>query len=96
MPHRLSIRSLHDAKPGERLRVMAVLFDTLRARCADLGIRPGSEVCVLRRTADHLHVALRRGGTAVLRRAEAGFIEVQPVRRPDPSPDGLTTGPVAA
>lgn len=98
MPNRLSALSLHDARPGERLRVVSVLFDTLRARCAELGIAPGSEVRVLRRTASHIHLALRRGGTASLRRIEAGFIEVQPIRRsPEPVPaDGFAPGPVAA
>jgi Fe2+ transport system protein FeoA len=98
MPHPLSTLSLRDARPGERLRVVSVLFDTMRARCAERGIHPGSEIRVLRRTAGHIHLALLGGGTASLGGDEAGFVEVRPIRRrPDPTTaDGLATGPVAA
>jgi Fe2+ transport system protein FeoA len=98
MPQRRSALSLHDARPGDRLRVVSVLFDSLRARCAELGIRPGSEIRVVHRTAAHVHLALLRGGTASLHRIEAAFVEVQPVlRRPDPAQvENLATGPAAA
>jgi len=97
MPDRLPPRSLHDARIGERVRVLSVLFDTLRARCAEVGIHPGSEIRVVRRTAEHIHLALASGSAAILRRVESEFIEVQPVLRlPRPLDEERSTGPVAA
>lgn len=56
-------RSLCDVHPGETVKVRLVLFDSLRAYCADLGLHDGDRV-----------ILLEEGSTDVVVRGSGGIV----------------------
>ena len=77
-------RSLAMVVSGNCVRVDGILFDVVRARCADLGLAVGDLVRVTGRTAVHLALQTTRGTVAVIERELAQFIAVgdaTPARR---------------
>jgi len=69
---------LHDAGTGQEVVVRRILFDTLRAECARLGVRAGGTIRVERRSGSQLAVALPGACTVLLGSDWARFIEVEP------------------
>jgi hypothetical protein len=68
--------SLVDVPPGETVVVRRVLFDSLRAHCAERGIKPGARVTVVR--SGESNVVLWEAGGKVVRCPPevARFVEV--------------------
>lgn len=64
------------------LRVRRIVFDEMRAKCAELGVYEGSSVRRLGGTTDRMLVEVPRGGRVWLDRPVATCIEVEPIVRP--------------
>ena len=74
------MRSLAETDPDEMVAVRRIVFDCVRARCADLGLAEGAAVRVDERTGDWVRVR-PVGGVEVRCPAElARFVEVDGVR----------------
>jgi hypothetical protein len=76
------VRSLAVAAPGELVKVEIILFDALRARCAELGITAGDTLRCRSITHSLMTFETARGRTVALEREWARFIQidwVQPV-----------------
>jgi hypothetical protein len=68
--------SLVDVPPGETVVVRRVLFDSLRAHCAERGIKAGDRITVVRSSESNL-LLWEAGGRVVRCRPEvARFVEV--------------------
>ena len=74
------IRSLAFATPGELVKVEIILFDALRARCAELGIAAGDTLRC--RSINHSLMTFEtsRGRTVALEREWARFIQIDPIK----------------
>ena len=71
-----SARSLAMVVIGNCVTVNGILFDVVRARCADLGLAVGETVRVIGRTSVHIVLRTARGAVAMLERELAQFIVV--------------------
>ena len=72
----MNARSLAMVVSGNCVRVTGVLFDIVRARCADLGLAVGDTIRVTARTDVHIALRTARGTIALLERELAQFIVV--------------------
>ena len=87
-----SARSLAMVVSGNCVRLDGILFDVVRARCADLGLAVGDLVRVTGRTAVHMALQTTRGTVALIERELAQFISVgdaSPARRRLASGNGI-------
>ena len=75
-------RSLAMVVTGKCVTLGGILFDVVRARCADLGLAVGDTVRVTGRTEAHLALRTTRGTTAMIERELAQFIAVRDALRP--------------
>lgn len=71
-----AIRSLADARPGERVGIRRIHFDEVRFRCAELGIREGETLRCLRHTAGEVVVEFPECHTTALEARLACFVEL--------------------
>ncbi len=69
-------RSLHSIAPGERARISTILFDRLRAECAQLGLQPGRHIRCRAATPDWLILETEDGRRVRLERGWARFVEI--------------------
>lgn len=69
-------RDLATAPTGVPLRVGSVLFDVVRSRCRELGIRTGVRLRCVGRTDDHVRVRLADGGEAEIPLEHAQFVRI--------------------
>lgn len=79
-----SARSLAMAMGGNCVKVTGVLFDIVRARCAEIGLAVGDTIRVVGRTDAHVVVRTTRGKKARLEREIAQFIVVTEFRARSP------------
>ncbi len=70
-------RSLHSIASGETARIATILFDRLRAQCAQLGLRPGTQVRCRAATPDWLILETEEGRRVRLERGWARFVEIR-------------------
>ena len=79
-------RSLHSIAPGERARIVTILFDRLRAECTQLGLEPGEQVLCRAASPDWLILETKAGRCVRLERGWARFVEIADVVQPEPQP----------
>lgn len=79
---RVNARSLAMVVTGKCVTLGGILFDVVRARCADLGLAVGDTVFVTGQTEEHLALRTTRGTTAMIERELAQFIAVRDTLRP--------------
>ncbi len=86
--------SLGGARPDrrERLRVKWILFDSVRERCHELGLREGEEVRCRERSADRVVVELPDRAIRRLELPFAWFVQVEPVGEERPADTGGSPG----
>jgi hypothetical protein len=72
----MNARSLAMVVSGKCVEVTCVLFDIVRARCADLGLAVGDTIRVIGRTDVHVALKTARGTIALVEREIAQFIVV--------------------
>jgi len=72
-------RSLHGMAPGERARVVTILFDRLRAECTQLGLEPGEQVLCRAASPGWLILETKEGRCVRLERGWARFVEIADV-----------------
>lgn len=70
------IRSLEDVAPGEAGVVYHILFELVRARCHELGIRPGVRLSCVGKTPDEIRLGLAGGREVDLERHYAHFVQM--------------------
>lgn len=70
------IRSLEDVAPGEAGVVYHILFELVRARCHELGIRPGVRLSCVGKTPDEIRLGLPEGREVDLERHYAHFVQM--------------------
>ncbi|HEY8484829.1 MAG TPA: FeoA domain-containing protein [Longimicrobiales bacterium] len=70
------VRSLAATGPGESVEIRRILFGTLRALCADLGVREGDVVRCRAGTGSHIWLETPSGRTVAIERDWARFIQV--------------------
>lgn len=76
---------LASAPADTPLRVLSVLFDAVRAHCAERGVLVGASVRRVAATAEYLVLEVPERGRVRLDRALSAFIEVEPVAHDDRS-----------
>lgn len=72
------------APPDIPLRVSRIVFDQMRARCAELGLYEGASVRRLGGTGQRLLVEIPTGERVWLERPVCTCIEVEPITRIEP------------
>lgn len=70
------VRSLAAARTGEAVVIRRILFGTLRALCAELGVREGDVIRCRAGTPSHILLETMSGRTIPLDRDWARFIQV--------------------
>lgn len=70
------IRSLDDVAAGESGLVYHILFDLVRARCHELGIRPGLRLSCVGKTPEEVRLRLPDGSEIELERHYAHFVQM--------------------
>jgi hypothetical protein len=68
------------------LRVRRIVFDQMRARCAELGVFEGSSVRRIGGTNDRMLIEVPKSGRVWLDRPVCTCIEVEPISRRSDSP----------
>ena len=71
--------TLGAARPGDRYRVVDLVFSPVRDRCGELGIREGDEVRCLGNQQCALELQRADGRRVSLERDHAWFVQVEPV-----------------
>ncbi len=79
-------RSLQSIAPGERARVVTILFDRLRLECRQLGLQPGEQVLCRAASPGWLILETKAGRCVRLERGWARFVEIADVEAPEPQP----------
>lgn len=77
-------QSLAEARPGDEVEVVHILFGSLRMQCEEWGVRVGTRARVVERTPDEVRLELPDGGSAAIGAIHASFVEVLLRRTPEP------------
>jgi hypothetical protein len=70
------VRTLASIRPGERLQIVGIVFDSVRSRCAQARIGETSVVTCLAATATHVLLQSPTGEHVVFERTWSRFIQV--------------------
>jgi len=79
-------RSLADVPAGKTVEIVHILFDSLRQKYREVGVRAGTRARFEKRTEDGIRLLLPDGSPARIAKDQARFIEVRVL------PDELSLG----